>query len=251
LPVLRSVAHQWLTFTGNYPSFEEALKASRTTADDNYQQAATRKFAIERARRGRDELAPIPRVSLGLLAALEHIALHGEERLDVVDFGGGMGHHYFELRPHLNRPVAWHVVELPQTATQAQELFGGAELTFHDELAAVPVCPNVVVASGALQYTSDPFGYLQRLAGLGSRWLLIDRLPLIDGPHNRLTVHTVPPTLYDARYPAWFLSRERFEAALTGWSRRLHWQASEVIALSGSFVEYGGLLVERSTDARP
>jgi hypothetical protein len=74
---------------------------------------------------------------------------------------------------------------------------------------------------------------------------------LIDGPHNRLTVHTVPPTLYDARYPAWFLSRERFEAALTGWSRRLHWQASEVIALSGSFVEYGGLLVERSTDARP
>jgi putative methyltransferase (TIGR04325 family) len=247
LPLVRAIANPGITFTGDYPSFEAALEAAHTAADDNYQQLSARSFAIERARRGRDELTPIPGLALGLLAALQHITLQGEERLDIVDFGGGMGHHYFELRPHLDCPVTWHVVELPRTAEQAHELFGSEELRFHVELTAVPVSPNVVVAAGALQYTSDPFRYLQLLAGLGSHWLLLDRLPLIDGPRDRLTVQTVPPTLYDARYPAWFLSRERLDAELTGWSRRLHWQAVERIG-PGSIVEYSGLLLERDSE---
>ena len=71
---------------------------------------------------------------------------------------------------------------------------------------------NVIFSSGVLQYLPDPYGWLKRFAETDIPWLLIDRMPFIDEDSDRLTVQYVPPSIYHASYPAWFFSRNRFDA---------------------------------------
>jgi putative methyltransferase (TIGR04325 family) len=235
-----------ISFAGDYASFEDALAASGTTADTNYQQHEIDVHTVARTREALEEQVPMSAFSMKLLAALQHIALEDDpDSLRVIDFGGAMGIHYFEVRRYLSLPVNWHVVELARTARRGNEIFANDELRFHDSLKDVGGSGDVVLASGSLQYTSDPCRSLSSLQALDPRWMIVDRVPLIDATDDRLTVQRVPPTLYEARYPAWFFSRERFEGAFAGWIRTMRWLAGEYATLDGAHIDFRGFLFRR------
>lgn len=180
-----------------------------------------------------------------VLALIEYIQLRSRVR-HVVDFGGSLGHYYFRLRPHLLGPLHWQVVDLPAMIEAAAE-FGSDELTFHVSLSDIPVPPDLVLASGAIQYVRDPYACIAELQDLGSSWLIVDRLPLIETPRDRLTVQDAKG-VYDARYPAWFLSRDRFEAVWAGWQRLLDWMLDAPGNLDGEPIPQRGYVFRRIPD---
>jgi hypothetical protein len=84
-------------------------------------------WAVEKAGRqraaGDGVVLPPDLLKLGtLLNALTHLGID----VEVVDFGGGVGNSYLDLRPHLTRPgVRWCVVELPPVAAAAERVLAG------------------------------------------------------------------------------------------------------------------------------
>jgi putative methyltransferase (TIGR04325 family) len=237
-----------ITFSGNYASFKDALAAAGVTGDDCYQQQTILETTLDRTldleRESKLPEHVISARAIRLLAAFEMaLRVRKNGTLRVVDFGGAVGGHYFQLRRYLPARVRWQVVDLPLTAQAGRNAFGSQELRFYERLDNLPPGPiDIVLASSSLHYTPKPWESLRSLLALEPSWLLIDRQPLIvDG--DRLTVQTVPPTIYRARYPAWFLSERRLREALTGWTQVLHWLLPEEQAsLEETLVPYQGFL---------
>lgn len=100
------------------------------------------------------------------------------------------------------------------------------------------------MASGSIQYQRDPYACIAELQDLSSAWLIIDRMALVDTPRDRLTVQDTTG-VYDARFPAWFLSRERIDAALAGWELLLNWVLDEHWNLDGEPIPHRGYLFRR------
>ena len=122
------------------------------------------------------------------LASLRFIAGFGiggfEANLKVLDFGGGGGYHHdiFEL-VHRGRNHEWCVVETPLMVQGATTLETDC-LHFRSEIAAAQELlgdVDVVFSSGALQYTSDPLHYLQKLIDVDAQYLFITRTVLNEG----------------------------------------------------------------------
>ena len=140
-------------------------------------------------------------------------------RLAVLDFGGSLGSTYRQYRPLLaGTEVQWGVVEQPAFVAAGREYEDGS-LSF---FASIDEClsavrPDVVLLSSVLQYLADPHDTLRRLGACGAHVLIIDRTPMTDGPDDIATLQIVPPTIYDASYPAWLLSGSRLTEDLPGW----------------------------------
>jgi putative methyltransferase (TIGR04325 family) len=66
-----------------------------------------------------------------------------------------------------------------------------------------------------LQYFEEPYEFLLKLDQLPIDNVIIDRTPFWPGSEDRLCIQTVPPTIYNASYPIWILSNERFHKHLS------------------------------------
>jgi putative methyltransferase (TIGR04325 family) len=129
-----------------------------------------------------------------------------------------LGSTYFWCRPFFGDEirVTWHVVEQPNHVKVGQADFQTDELRFHatveDVLAREK--PDVLLLSGVLHFMEDPEAFLQKLVGYKIPALIVDRTPLWDHDRHRLTIQHVPAEIYQASYPAWFLSRSRIQAII-------------------------------------
>jgi putative methyltransferase (TIGR04325 family) len=124
-------------------------------------------------------------VLLGILIALEN---KQSDELQVIDFGGGSGVHYFFVRAFLENKVKirWHVVETPALVQASKELENN-ELKFFDSVsAAVQSLTGVDLmhSSGALQCTPDPYQSLRELIAANARVMLLSRVGLTRGSHD-------------------------------------------------------------------
>ncbi len=72
----------------------------------------------------------------------------------------------------------------------------------------------MLLLSGVLPYLEAPHDFLREAAGLGFPFILIDRTPCLEQGEDRLTVQRVPPEVYPASYPAWFLDTGKLVASL-------------------------------------
>jgi putative methyltransferase (TIGR04325 family) len=70
--------------------------------------------------------------------------------------------------------------------------------------------------------------------------ILVDRTALIAG-EDRLTIQKVTPDIYDASYPAWFLSQERVQRMIesAGYTLQAEWEADR-LPLDGKTVAFKG-----------
>jgi putative methyltransferase (TIGR04325 family) len=99
--------------------------------------------------------------------------------LRVLDFGGGCGVHYFTARFVVTMPLKWAIVETRVMAEQAREVSEG-EFEVYDEVAPTVASlggVDLVLTSGAIQYTPDPLATLDALIGIGAPYFMLARFP--------------------------------------------------------------------------
>jgi putative methyltransferase (TIGR04325 family) len=216
----RMFSPRW--FQGSYESWSQARSASAGYDEASILErvrAAGRAVKTGRAAWDRDGVTfAEPAVHAPLLAVLGTIARERMGRLDLVDFGGGLGSTWRQHRPALaDLAVHWCVVEQAHVVAAGREEFTGEGLSFEPTLAAAVarVSPSVVLFSSVLQYLEKPWEVLaEAVATSGVRHIIIDRLPLWSGKGDWLTVQRTPRDLGGGGYPAWVFSRTSILAPL-------------------------------------
>lgn len=245
-----------VAYTGDYASFAEA-RAGSTGYDDAVILERTR-AALHKVLRGeaafeRDAMT-FDKLELpqALLDILGRAAAERSGRLSVLDFGGALGSTYYQCRSALQHLPAleWSIVELPAKVACGQREFSNSHLKFY---ATIAEClqdrqPGVLLLSGVLPYLPEPWEFLHTAARQGFDWIVLDRMPLIDGPRDRLTIETVAPRLYPASYPSWFFSRARMAEHLpAGYNLVSQFDAVDRQLLDGVELTYQGLALRRTS----
>lgn len=132
-------------------------------------------------------------------------------RLRVVDFGGGAGTGFIQLRGAIPSEVAiqYEVIDLPAVCAAARQLFADdGRVTFLTQVPTAAAPPDVVYANGVIQYVDDYRGTLRMLAGLRAEYLLLSRTAI--WPGARFATQQI--NLDGHVLPHWFLNeREVFE----------------------------------------
>lgn len=134
--------------------------------------------------------------------------------LNVLDFGGAFGSTYMQHRVPLQalKEISWNIVEQKEFVEYGKKEFSSKNISFFynidDVFANVRV--NLVLFSSVLQYIETPYDYLEKAIKYGAQYVIIDRIGLIEG-RDRITIQVVPPNIYSAAYPCWWLDKRRIE----------------------------------------
>jgi len=162
---------------------------------------------------------PLPWIE-PLLTWLPRIAAGYDNRLNILDFGGSLGSTYFALKPFLGNlsDLKWGVVEQANFVECGNRLIADDSLRFYT---SINQCirerqPQVVLLSASLEYLERPYDLISAIIEHGPDYIIFDRTPIIAGDRDRLTAQFVPPQIYQASYPAWFFSQEKFLNAFSG-----------------------------------
>lgn len=185
------------------------------------------------------------RYSWPLLAALLWIATQKENQLNLVDFGGSLGSTYFQNRNFLAhlKELRWSIVEQKKFVECGRRDFENEHLKFYEDLEECCKVqrPDAILFSSTLQYLEKPYDMLEKIISRGFEFILFDRTPLLEKGNDRITVQKVPPAIYEASYPAWFFSRNKFLSFLSGEYQLM----AEFEALSGTFHLRGGRAADK------
>jgi putative methyltransferase (TIGR04325 family) len=249
-------------YSGNFSTWEQARRQS--VGYDAPAIVEKVKQALLKVQRGeaaceRDSVTfDEPQHSFPLLAGLLRAALRNGGRLNLLDIGGSLGSSYFQCRSLLGdvAELRWTIVEQPLFVACGREHFQTDELLFSSDLEACLSAErrDVALLSSVLPYVESPHDLLDRLAREGIAQVIIDRTPIWSPFPDRLTVQSVPSSIYGfpASYPAWILNRERLLAHFLPRFRLV----AEFDALSGTIDVDGtcakdtGFVFERNPDAR-
>ena len=134
--------------------------------------------------------------------------------LNVLDFGGALGSSYFQCRKFLVpiKRLRWNIVEQEKHVSCGKEYLEDDTLKFYP---TIEEClkdgkPDVIILSGVLHFLEQPYDIIKKIIDLQFDYVVIDRQPLSSSTEERLCVYSVPPSIYQASYPCWFLSETRF-----------------------------------------
>ncbi len=213
-----------------YDTYEAALADCNA---DAYENDDIVRAVVEKNVRLRSSIEETKRLDLGALRTLIGIGLAkvgAEQKLNVIDFGGGGGYHYTIAKAALGNDfkLRWNVVETPAMTREAQRM-RNSELRFFDciesaskDLGGV----DLVFTSGALQYCPDPLNILKELVRVRADYLFITRTALNDEPNRLIIVQNsplshngpgaLPPGFVDrtVSYPAVFCPKQDFESVI-------------------------------------
>lgn len=153
---------------------------------------------------------------------LKKIAAENNGCLTVLDFGGSLGSSYYLNKQFLDtvHTLAWCVVEQKNFVDCGKSFFEDHRLKFYY---SIEECmnlhkPSVLILSSVLQYLEEPSAWIQKFFSLGIKYIIIDRTPFLPAEEKDiLTIQTVPPTIYQASYPAWFFGTERLKQLKNGY----------------------------------
>jgi len=151
-----------------------------------------------------------------LLSSLLYISMKNGTSLNIIDFGGSLGSTYFQNRDILKQvgiKIKWNIIEQDNFVKCGKEYFADNELHFFkniDELTdkeEISVC----LFGSVLPYLKEPYAVFETIRRSNIKYIIIDRTLFLDNElKDILTVQKVPPEIYDASYPAWFLSLGKF-----------------------------------------
>ncbi|MFN7684627.1 MAG: methyltransferase, TIGR04325 family [Oligoflexia bacterium] len=243
-----------LKWEGCYSSYAEALKAAGGSYSDpkilEKVANATRQVRDGRALFERDSVIfEHPEYSWPLLASVFAAAASRQAQsnaLQVVDLGGALGTHYFQLRPFLKGIFAkWQVVEQEPFAVLGQREFSDNCLSFTNSAATSVREPDILICASVLQYLPDPESVLAECLSKRPRYVFVERTPLVERGGDFWTVQNVPSSIYSARYPCRVFSRQALQTLL-GLSREGYTLIAELptLQLSGDRILSGGFWFE-------
>ncbi len=205
-------------FSGNYSTWKAADEASSGYADPNILKRVRASILAVKEGRAAFERDSVlfnkPDYQWHLLACLLKIAADNGGSLSVLDFGGALGSSFFQCRNFFNglKKLEWSIVEQKHFVEDGKKHVEDDTLKFYFDILS---ClsdrqPDVILLSSVIQYMPDPEAVVREIIGHGFANILVDRTPFISGNSDRLTLQTVSPKIYSAKYPAWFLSEDRF-----------------------------------------
>jgi putative methyltransferase (TIGR04325 family) len=152
-----------------------------------------------------------------LLSSLLYISLQNNNRLNMIDFGGSLGSTYFQNRDILRQVginINWNIIEQESFVKCGKEYFTNDELHFYynlDEAINEKIKVDVCLFSSVLPYLKEPYAILDTTRCNEIKYIIIDRTYFLENElEDILTIQKVPPEIYDASYPAWFLSLDKF-----------------------------------------
>lgn len=212
---IRSSKYGWF---GNYGTWEEAEKNSSGYNAGIILEKV--KNALLKVKNGeavyeRDSvLFDTIEYSYPLLANLMWIATQNEGKLNIIDFGGSLGSTYFQNRFFLKdlKEVNWNIVEQENFVECGKNNFEDDILKFYPnvETCLQEQSSNVMLLGCTLPYIEHPYELLDFIFQSNFEYIIIDRTPFISQANDRLTVQVIPPSIYEASYPAWFFSEKKF-----------------------------------------
>jgi putative methyltransferase (TIGR04325 family) len=228
-PIVVKLAKRYKTSPKLYNSYEDAL----TLCKSGYEENNLVNVVYEKTRLYRDSLlAQHPFVSeitsLRTLIGLS-LSCRGNE-LNVIDFGGACGAHYFLSKIVFGEKIKlrWHVVETTKMVSKAIGLQDG-ELKFFDSLSKAKSAfdrVDLVFTSGALQYVPRPYELLDQLANCTASNIFITRVGLSTMPKELIVIQKsnlsehgpglMPKGMLDGvvQFPVTFTRKDRFEEIL-------------------------------------
>lgn len=168
-----------------------------------------------------------------IISALLYAAIECGNQLNVLDFGGSLGSTYYQVKDLVPASVKtqWSVVEQENYVKCGQELFEDESLRFHFNIKESMSCQkaDILLLSSVVQYLEKPHDFLREIMDYDFKYIIVDRTSFIHGDRpDRLTLQIVPPQIYEARYPSWFLNEKQFLQ---------HFQHYEIRMEFASFVE--------------
>jgi putative methyltransferase (TIGR04325 family) len=150
-----------------------------------------------------------------LLAGLLKIAISCDGKLNLLDFGGSLGTSYYQCKNFLSgiQCIQWSIVEQKQFVECGQKFFEDDILAFFYEIQDCIEArnPNVILLSGVIQCLESPYDFLENLLLYDFDYILFDRTAFSVTGTDRLTIQKVPPDIYPASYPSWFLDINKFK----------------------------------------
>lgn len=180
-PILNGVIRKIWKKERLYASYEEAL----ALCNDAYENSGLVQVVYEKTRRYRDRLATesplvLDTVSINTYSGFNLVNTNSE--LNVIDYGGACGAHYFLIRRLFNTQIRfrWHVVETPAMADAGKNLEND-ELKFFDNLESAVSEMNdidILFSSGALQYVAEPYEVLKSFINTKAKNIFLNRLSL-------------------------------------------------------------------------
>jgi hypothetical protein len=115
------------------------------------------------------------------------LASNKQEKISVLDFGGGGGYHWFIAKNSFGKNTIfdWRIVETSMMAKVSTELLAKDGLEFFSDIKSslrTGETLDLVFTSSALQYCEEPLKVLQNLVNLNARYLFITRTPFSLAP---------------------------------------------------------------------
>ena len=185
-----------------------------------------------------------------LLSSLMWVAAKNSSSLKVLDFGGSLGSTYFQNRKFLNELsyVKWNIIEQQSFVTTGRESIGNETLRFFytiDECIEQEGKPDILLLSCTLPYIEKPYELIGDLLKYGFPHIIIDNTFFNYEERDRITRQKVPPSIYPASYPCWFLSYNKLKELVADKYVIVseHFNDSEIF-LDGQPVQYRGFLAK-------
>lgn len=222
--IYRQVRAGGIQFKGDYKTWDAAQNHAEGYGAEQILEKvrqATHKVIRGEAACERDSVLfdtvpyPFPLIAILLRAASEN-----EARLNVLDFGGALGSSYYQCRGFLAglSVLRWGVVEQTHYVKCGQREFENDTLRFYESVEACTeaASPQVILASGVLQYMPDPAQILGLFVRTGANYIVIDRTPISLSGKQVISVQSVPSALSRSSYPLWLFNEEQLKAPLQG-----------------------------------
>ncbi|HET6767367.1 MAG TPA: methyltransferase, TIGR04325 family, partial [Chitinophagaceae bacterium] len=185
-----------------------------------------------------------------LLSSLMWVAAKNNSSLKVMDFGGSLGSTYFQNRKFLIELhyVEWNIVEQENFVTVGRDCIGDDRLQFFysiDECIRKKGKPDILILACTLPYIEKPYELIDELLNYKIPHILIDNTFFNYEERDRITLQKVPPSIYHASYPCWFLSYKKLKEHITGkYSIVCEYFNDSKIWLDGRSIQYRGFLVK-------
>jgi len=215
--IFRFVASYRYGFFGPYKSWEEAKKKS--SGYDSELILNKVKNSLLKVKRGeamfeRDSVV-FEKTEYGwpLLSILLFIASKNVNKLSVLDFGGSLGSTYFQNKFFLDQLLGlkWNIVEQPNFTACGKEYFSDEHLSFYS---SIKEClekdfPSAIIFSSVIEYLEKPYEVLKEVMDSNFQYVIFDRTTFLQKGDDMITLQKVPPQVYDASYPCWFLNEDK------------------------------------------
>lgn len=194
-----------IKLSGNYKSWEEALKLSKGYSDRKIFEKTKKSLESvlsEQAKFERDSFLfykeSYDETLLSILTKIKKKI----KRIHLCDFGGSLGSLYFQHRSIFKSIlIDWNVVEQKHYVKYANNKIDIKNLYFYDNLNFLSKKRiNVALFSSSLQYIKYPYQILDKMIEKKISNIIIHRSPFIKN-NEIIKIQYVPKHIYDASYP--------------------------------------------------